>query len=143
MIFKIRSNYKMDSDSEILVEDDFEEGDDYGRDQVVAKDRITPPKMTLPEIVVLISERIRQIDNGYLTTIEEVVEEEKLIKSFDIAIREFQLGRLPPYKIKRNLPNGTYELWSHDEFKMFPETEIINKELRKKFNQNEEFNLEN
>lgn len=125
----------MDSDSEIVVEDDFEEGDDYGKTETLISEKISPPKMTIAESVNLISERIRQLDNGYKSTIEDVIEEEKLIKSFDIAIREFELKMLPPYKIKRSHSNGTYELWSPEEIKFFPEVGIINKKLRTKFNE--------
>ena len=41
----------------------------------------------------VISERIKQLDNGYKTTIEKEVKERNIYKSYDIAILEFELGK--------------------------------------------------
>ena len=76
--------------------------------------------MTIYEKTKVISERIKQLDNGYKTTIEKEVKERNIYKSYDIAILEFELGKIPKYYVKRVLPNNTYELWSHDDFEFFP-----------------------
>jgi DNA-directed RNA polymerase subunit K/omega len=83
--------------------------------------RITLPIMTKYEKVNVIAERVKQLDNGFKTTIEDVVEKENLFKSYDIAIKEFDLNLLPPYYVKRVLPNNTYELWKHEDFTILPD----------------------
>ena len=88
---------------------------------IYSKEKITLPVMTIYEKVNIISERVKQLNKGFKSTIEDIIEEEKLSKSYDIAYKEFQLGKIPLYYIKRILPNGTYELWSHDEFLVYPD----------------------
>ena len=84
------------------------------------KEKKTPPITTSFEKNCYIAKRVIQLNNGFRSTIEDVIEQEGLHKSYDIALREFQLNRAPKYYIKRNLPNGYYELWSHDDFEFFP-----------------------
>lgn len=84
------------------------------------KEKKTPPIMTSFEKNCYMAKRIIQLNNGYKSTIEDVIEKEGIHKSHDIAHREFELNRTPKYYIKRNLPNGYYELWSHDDFEFFP-----------------------
>ena len=68
----------------------------------------------------IISMRIDQLENGYKSTIESIIKKENLSKSYDIAMREFELGKLPKYYIKRERPNKEYELWKHEDFLYFP-----------------------
>lgn len=82
--------------------------------------KITLPVMTRYEKSVIISARIRQLDNGFKSTIEGIVSDKKLERSFDIAMMEFSMDKLPPYTIKRNMPDGRFEIWQHSDFKYFP-----------------------
>jgi DNA-directed RNA polymerase subunit K/omega len=99
--------------------DALEVNDDLMKD-MYSKEKRTPPIMWWNEKAGIISKRVKQLNNGKKTTIPEVVESENIYKSYDIAMKEFDLGKLPKYYIKRRLPNGTYELWSHDEFEFYP-----------------------
>lgn len=86
-----------------------------------SKEKITNPVMTTNEKTVIISQRINQLDRGYKSTISKPeLRELKIYSSYDIAMLEFERAQLPPYHVKRNLPNGTYELWSHTDFQYFP-----------------------
>jgi len=78
------------------------------------------PIMTLEEMINLLKARIDLLNRGYKTTIEDIVKKENLSKSEDIAKREFELGKMPPFSIKRNFPNGEYEIWKYKDFKYFP-----------------------
>ena len=84
--------------------------------------KITSPIMTTNEKAAVIINRIKQLDKNYKSTFsQEELKEKNVHSSYDIAVLEFETNNLPPYKIKRNLPNGLYELWSHDDFKYFPQ----------------------
>ena len=65
-------------------------------------------------------ERVKMLDDGYKSTIEDIIKKEGIHKSYDIAMREFDLGSLPTYYVKRVLPNNTYEIWQHSDFVYFP-----------------------
>ncbi len=51
----------------------------------------------------------------------EEIKEKNFIFSHKIAEEEFKQGKLPPFKIKRYLPDGRYELWDIKEMKFFPD----------------------
>lgn len=89
--------------------------------ETFSKEKRTPPIMWWNEKSKIITKRIKQLDGGKKTTIPGIVSEKGLFKSYDIAMEEFEQGKLPQYYIKRKLPNGTYELWSHEDFKFYPE----------------------
>jgi len=82
--------------------------------------KITLPVMFRYEKSDIISKRIKLLDKKYKTTIPEIIKKEGIVKSFDIAMKEFELGKLPPYIIYRDLENGNYEEWKHEDFKYFP-----------------------
>jgi DNA-directed RNA polymerase subunit K/omega len=105
---------------EDLEDVDFLETLEINDEELYSKEKKTPPIMWWNEKCIIISKRMKQLNNGMKTTIPEIVEQEKIIRSYDIAIREFDLGKLPKYYLKRRLPNGTYELWSHEDFEFFP-----------------------
>jgi len=105
---------------EDLEDVDFLETLEINEEELYSKEKKTPPLMWWNEKCIIISKRVKQLNNGMKTTIPEVIEREKIIKSYDIAMREFELGKLPKYYLKRRLPNGTYELWSHDDFEFYP-----------------------
>ena len=90
------------------------------KELVFSEIKRTLPVMTLAEKVNVISARIRQLNLGYKSSIEDILEKENIIRSYDIAMKEFELGKIPTYYIKRVLPNGTYELWSHNDFSLYP-----------------------
>ena len=89
--------------------------------EVYSKEKKTPPIMWWNEKSKIISKRIKQLDSGKKTTIPEIVSEKKLFKSYDIAMKEFETGKLPAYYLKRRLRNGVYELWKHNDFKFYPQ----------------------
>lgn len=110
---------------DIDIDDDDEIEEDFVEDINDLKIKkieqiITLPVMTKYEKSVIISNRMKQLDNNYKTTIPEHIKKEKLTKSFDIAMREFELGKLPPYIIKRKFKDGSYEEWKHEDFRYFP-----------------------
>ena len=95
-------------------------GEDNNNKSIEIKEKITLPKMTNYEKCIVISERVNQLNKNAKSTIEDVIEELRLTSSIDIAIKEYELGRLPEYKVIRKYPNGNYEVWRHEEFKFFP-----------------------
>ena len=87
----------------------------------IPKDKwITQPSMISFEKAELIKKRVKLLDKGYLSTIEDEIEKRGITNSIEIALLEFELGKLPPYTIKRVYGDGSYELWSHNDFKFFP-----------------------
>ena len=73
-------------------------------------DRISSNKLTKYEMVRILGERTLQLQKGA----------KPLIKNYEglnydkIAEEELKLNMVP-YKIKRTLPNGKYEIWTLDE----------------------------
>lgn len=84
------------------------------------KEWITQPTMISFEKAELIKKRVKLLDKGYLSTVEDEIEKRGLTSSIEIALLEFDLGKLPPYTIKRIHGDGSYELWTHSDFKFFP-----------------------
>jgi|TARA_R110001632_G_scaffold208325_1_gene332672 DNA-directed RNA polymerase subunit K/omega len=95
-----------------------EEKDIYNNKE--REEKITLPIMTIYEKVNVISQRIKQLDNNYKTTLPEEVKESNINKSFDIAMLEFNKKKLPNLYIIRPFPDGSYEKWTIDEFEEFP-----------------------
>lgn len=93
--------------------------DEDEKEEVLDNSNIIP-RMTMEEKVVIITKRIIQLNNGYKSTIEDVVKEKGLQKSYDIAMEEFRMRKLPPYKIKRKFPNGTYQMVSDKDILFYP-----------------------
>ena len=106
---------------------DFDEVDDVSlqvigdEDQKYTEKKITLPVMSVYEKVNIISARMKQLNSGFRSTIEDILKEENIVRSYDIAMKEFELGKLPPYHVKRILPNGNYELWRHEDFSIYPD----------------------
>jgi DNA-directed RNA polymerase I, II, and III subunit RPABC2 len=73
-------------------------------------ERISSNRLTKYEMVRILGERIKQLTMGA----------KPLIKNYEsldyerIAIEELKLNMIP-YKIKRPLPNGKFEIWTLDE----------------------------
>jgi DNA-directed RNA polymerase subunit K/omega len=99
-------------------EDDFFEDDvdctevqpDITVEYIKKEDRLSFSKLTKYEMVRILGERTKQLTMGA----------KPLIKNFKdlsyelIAQEEFKLNMIP-YKIRRPLPNGKYEIWTLDE----------------------------
>jgi DNA-directed RNA polymerase subunit K/omega len=115
-IFDLGDDLEDDDD----IEEEFEDGLNLLNIDKKIEKNTTHPVMTKYEKSVIIAQRIRHLDANYKTTIPEIVKEESITKSFDIAMREFALGKLPPFIIKRDFPDGSYEEWTFEDFKYFP-----------------------
>jgi DNA-directed RNA polymerase subunit K/omega len=93
------------------------------KDVFVNKERgekLTAPVMTIYEKVNIISQRIKQLDNNYKTTLPDEVRKNNLSKSFDIAMLEFNNKKLPELYVIRPFPDGSYERWTMNDFEEFP-----------------------
>ena len=77
---------------------------------VSKENRVSSNRLTKYEMVRILGERIKQLNMGA----------KPLIKNFqtlsydNIAVEEFKLNMIP-FKIKRPLPNGKFEIWTLDE----------------------------
>lgn len=91
--------------------------------------KITPPIMYLFEKAEIIKSRVRQLDEGFKTTIPDLVRERGIHRSIDIAFLEFSEGKIPPYEIKRTLGGGSYEIWKHEDFEFFPDDQKVKRNL--------------
>jgi DNA-directed RNA polymerase subunit K/omega len=100
-----------------VIEDEIDDNDNSEIEEVVieeqllkGKDRISANRLTKYEMVRILGERTKQLTMGA----------KPLIKNYEglnydkIAEEELKLNMIP-YKIKRSLPNGKYEIWSLDE----------------------------
>ena len=102
-------------DTEIFLEDDSIE-EVQGK---LLKDRISPPIMWDYEKANIITKRKLALDSGKPSKMEKEVLEQNITSSYDIAMLEFDNGRLD-YVLKRNHDRGYYELWRHNDFLYFP-----------------------
>ena len=99
-------------ENEDINDDDDSEIDEKPLDEKLLKgaDRISSNKLTKYEMVRILGERTNQLTMGA----------KPLIKNYEglnydkIAEEELKLNMIP-YKIKRPLPNGKYEIWTLDE----------------------------
>ena len=82
----------------------------------IAEEKITLPIMTIYEKTSVIKERSKQIENGYKTTIPDEVKEKRLTSSIDIAMMEFDLGKMPDFTISRKRGDGLTEIWTKNDF---------------------------
>jgi DNA-directed RNA polymerase subunit K/omega len=74
-------------------------------------ERITLNKLTKYEIVRVLGIRAQQISVGAKTLVKNIEGKSPL----EIAIYELK-NKMTPFKIKRPLPNNTYEIWKIKEF---------------------------
>jgi len=74
------------------------------------KDRISANRLTKYEMVRILGERTKQLTMGA----KPLIKNYKGLNYDKIAEEELKLNMIP-YKIKRTLPNGKYELWTLDE----------------------------
>ena len=113
----------MDDFSDIMVEVDMDDeiDDEFNKEDLnnemrMIIDKKTVPVMSIFEKSKIISCRVQQLNKGYKTNIFETIEEMNLVSSFDIAMKEFEMKKLPPYILKRVYPDGRYEIWKHEDF---------------------------
>jgi DNA-directed RNA polymerase subunit K/omega len=83
---------------------------EQGTEYISKEDRISSNRLSKYEMVRILGERIKQLTLGA----------KPLIKNFQTlsydSIAEEELKRnMIPFKIKRPLPNGKYEIWTLDE----------------------------
>ena len=101
--------------------DDFQFVVDFDDKQSIPKHKwTTPPIMISFEKAELIKKRVKLLDKGYLSTIEDEIEKRGITSSIEIALLEFEMGKLPPYTVKKIYGDGSYESWTHSDFKFFP-----------------------
>ena len=88
-----------------------DEYEELGQPQRVPdEDRITLNKLTKYEMVRVLGIRAKQISVGAKTLVKNI--EDK--KPIEIALFELK-NKTMPFKIKRPLPNNTYEIWKISE----------------------------
>lgn len=99
-----------DNELEILHNNDIKQ--DVVEKMVEPNERISPNRLTKYEMVRILGERTKQLTLGAKPMIKNYQS-----LSYDrIAEEELKLNMIP-YKIKRPLPNGKYEIWTLDELK--------------------------
>lgn len=108
----------VDMDVDDDLDDEFDK-DDLNNEMRMIIDKKTIPVMSVFEKSKVISCRVHQINKGYKSNIPEIIEKEKITSSYDIAMKEFELNKLPPYILKRIYPDGRYEIWKHEDFLFF------------------------
>ena len=79
---------------------------------VKKEDRVSAPKLTKYEMVRILGERSKQLTTGA----KPLIKNYKGLPYDKIAEEELKLNMIP-FKIRRPLPNGKYELWTLDELK--------------------------
>jgi DNA-directed RNA polymerase subunit K/omega len=107
---------------ECLVEKIIEDDNDYEninesdiKQEIIEKivepnERISPNRLTKYEMVRILGERTKQLTLGAKPMIKNYQS-----LSYDIIAEEELKLNMIPYKIKRPLPNGRFEIWTLDE----------------------------
>jgi hypothetical protein len=98
-------------DNEDINDFDNSENDNYKEEQLLTNnERISSNRLSKYEMVRILGERTKQLTMGAKPLLKNY---ESL--SYDkIAEEELKLNMIP-FKIKRNLPNGKYEIWLLEE----------------------------
>ena len=77
--------------------------------------KITKPKLTKYEKVRIIGERTKLLTLGAKPM---VIINDSNLTSYEIALIEYEKNMIP-FKIKRYLPNNTYEIWKFSELENY------------------------
>ena len=93
-------------------EEDIEVQPDTTVQYVKKEDRVSAPKLTKYEMVRILGERCKQLTTGA----KPLIKNHKGLPYDKIAEEELKANMIP-FKIRRPLPNGKYELWTLDELK--------------------------
>lgn len=104
-------------DSEVVFEE--EEHEEKFEDKEM-KEKISPPIMFEYEKSNILYKRKEQLDNNKPSTMEDYVLKNGITSSFDIAMLEFDNGKLPDFYIIRKFDKGYYEKWHYRDFIYFP-----------------------
>ena len=107
-----------DIEKAVEEDDDFFENDNYNVEvqpdntveYVKKEDRQSFSKLTKYEMVRILGERTKQLTMGA----KPLIKNHKNLSYEIIAEEELKVNMIP-YKIRRPLPNGKYELWTLDE----------------------------
>lgn len=102
----------IDDDNEFFENDDdyIEVQPDTSVEYVKKEDRISAAKLTKYEMVRILGERTKQLTMGA----KPLLKNYKNLPYDTIAEEELKLNIIP-FKIRRPLPNGKYELWNLEE----------------------------
>jgi hypothetical protein len=84
--------------------------DNHNSQEIPKDERITRNKLTKYEMVRILGERQKQLTMGAKPLIKNHAG-----LSYDIIAEEELKLNMIPFKIKRPLPNGKYEIWTLDE----------------------------
>jgi DNA-directed RNA polymerase subunit K/omega len=104
---------------EKIIEDDDEYFDNIENSEIQSNikqimlkgiNRISSNRLTKYEMIRILGEREKQLTMGA----KPLVKKHELLTYDKIAEEELKLNMIP-YKIKRSLPNGKYEIWTLDE----------------------------
>lgn len=109
---------------ECLIEKIIDDDNDYEnindsdiKNEIVEKmvepsERISPNRLTKYEMVRILGERTKQLTLGA----KPMIKNYQSLSYDKVAEEELKLNMIP-YKIKRPLPNGRYEIWTLSELK--------------------------
>lgn len=85
---------------------------EQGAEYVPKEKRISSDRLTNYEMVRILGERTKQLTMGA----KPLIKNYQTLSYDRIAEEEFKRNMIP-FKIKRPLPNGKYEIWTLDELK--------------------------
>jgi len=77
------------------------------------EDRYSNPKMTKYEMVRILGERTKQLILGA----KPLIKNYSSIDGYEIIAEQELLNNMIPFKIKRPMPNGKFEIWKISELK--------------------------
>jgi DNA-directed RNA polymerase subunit K/omega len=101
----------IDEDNEYYDNFENSEVQDNNQQKILkGNDRISTNRLTKYEMVRILGERTKQLTMGA----KPLIKNYELLSYEKIAIEELKLNMIP-FKIKRPLPNGHYEIWYLDE----------------------------
>lgn len=100
---------------DLVIGDDEEISVHPNKKNNVVKDseRYSNPKMTKYEMVRILGERTKQLVLGA----KPLIKNYSSIDGYENIAEQELLNNMIPFKIKRPMPNGTYEIWKVSELK--------------------------
>jgi len=99
-----------DDDEYFDNNDEIELQDDQNIEYVTKENRLSSNRLTKYEMVRILGERCKQLTMGAKPLIKNFKD-----LSYDRIAEEEFLRNMIPFKIKRPLPNGKYEIWNLEE----------------------------
>jgi DNA-directed RNA polymerase subunit K/omega len=99
-----------DDDEYFDNNDEIELQDDQNIEYVSKQDRLSSNRLTKYEMVRILGERCKQLTMGAKPLIKNFKD-----LSYDKIAEEEFVRNMIPFKIKRPLPNGKYEIWHLEE----------------------------